>query len=141
MPKLELPVTISCVALYFLNKEQNLESLRNLDNTLLNHCDDNVVNILLYGSSKYSFLLVTRYCHLLLSFYNLRNVLRNRSFEECLLSIDTWRRSSVDKTSMCCRRNQANAMLMLERRRVFNNMFVCGWSSLLTVITLFWTII
>ena len=89
MPKLELPVTISCVALYFLKKEQNLESLRNLDNTLLNRCDDNVVNILLYGSSKYRFLLITRYCHLLLSFYNLQNVLTNRSFEECLLPIDT----------------------------------------------------
>ena len=32
-----------------------LESHSNLDNTLLNHCDDNIVNILLYGSSKYNF--------------------------------------------------------------------------------------
>ena len=32
-----------------------LEILRNIDNTLLNHCDDDLVNNLLYGSSKYSF--------------------------------------------------------------------------------------
>ena len=56
MPKLKLPVTISCVALCFPKKRTKLlESLRNLDNTLLNHCDDDILNILLYGSSKYSF--------------------------------------------------------------------------------------
>ena len=32
-----------------------LEILINLDNTLLNHCDDGIVNILLYGSSNYGF--------------------------------------------------------------------------------------
>ena len=32
-----------------------LESLRNLENTLLNNCDDDLVNILLYESSKYKF--------------------------------------------------------------------------------------
>ena len=32
-----------------------LESPSNLDDTLLNHCDDDIVNTLLYGSSKYSF--------------------------------------------------------------------------------------
>ena len=32
-----------------------LEILINLDNTLLNHCDDGIVNILLYGSPNYGF--------------------------------------------------------------------------------------
>ena len=32
-----------------------LESLHNLENNLWNHCDDDIVNISLYGSSKYSF--------------------------------------------------------------------------------------
>ena len=32
-----------------------LESLSSIAKTLLNHCDDDIVNIFLYGSSKYSF--------------------------------------------------------------------------------------
>ena len=46
--KLKLPVIISCVAICFLNKEQNL------DITLLHHCDDELQQILLYGSRKFS---------------------------------------------------------------------------------------
>ena len=42
------------------------ESLSNLDDTLLNHCDDDIVNTLLYVSSKYSFPMNSN--HLLLSF-------------------------------------------------------------------------
>ena len=48
IPKLKLPVII-------LRWTKLLENFRNFDNTLLNHCDDNIVSILLYGSSKYSF--------------------------------------------------------------------------------------
>ena len=32
-----------------------LESLNNLEDALLNHCDDDIVNIVLYGSSRYTF--------------------------------------------------------------------------------------
>ena len=32
-----------------------LENLKNLDNTLLSHCDDELLQILLYGSHKFSF--------------------------------------------------------------------------------------
>ena len=53
--KLKLPVTISCVAICFLNKEQNsLKTSKNLDNTLLSHRDDELLQILLYGSHKFS---------------------------------------------------------------------------------------
>ena len=40
---------------YLEQKTKLFESLCNLDKTLLNHCDDDLVNILLNGSSKYSF--------------------------------------------------------------------------------------
>ena len=41
----------------FLSEQRTklLENHRNLDNTLLSHCYDDLVNILLYGSSKFSF--------------------------------------------------------------------------------------
>ena len=56
MPELKLLVTTFCVAFCLPNKEHNsLESLNNLDDKLLNHCDDDIVNVLVYGSSKYSF--------------------------------------------------------------------------------------
>ena len=41
--------------LFSVQRMKLLESHSNLDNTLLNHCDDDIVNILLYGSSRYSF--------------------------------------------------------------------------------------
>ena len=41
--------------LFFEQRTKLFESLSNLDNTLLNHCDDDIVNMLLYGSSKCSF--------------------------------------------------------------------------------------
>ena len=53
--KVKLSVTISCVVICFLSKEQNfLKNLKNLDNTLLSHCDDELPQILLYGSHKFS---------------------------------------------------------------------------------------
>ena len=51
--KLKQPVNRG--PLFSEQRTKLLESLRNLDNTLLNHCDDDFVNILLYGSSKHSF--------------------------------------------------------------------------------------
>ena len=42
-------------SLFSERRTKLLESLSNLDNTLLNHCDDDIVNILLYGSSTYGF--------------------------------------------------------------------------------------
>ena len=80
MPKLKLPVTLLRYPLFSKQRTKLLESFRNLENTFLNHCDDDLVSILLYGSSKYSFstnnkghlsiafLRITRYRHLLLSF-------------------------------------------------------------------------
>ena len=54
--KLKLPVTIFSVATCFLNKEQNpLKNLKNLDNILLSHRDDELLQILLHGSHKFSF--------------------------------------------------------------------------------------
>ena len=38
--------------LFSEEKTKLLESLSNLDDTLLNHCDDDIVNALLYRSSK-----------------------------------------------------------------------------------------
>ena len=53
--KLKLPVTISCFAICFLNKEQNsLKTSKNLNNTLLGHRDDELLQILLCGSHKFS---------------------------------------------------------------------------------------
>ena len=53
--KLKLPVTISCVANFFSEQRTKfLENLKNLDNTLLTHRDDELLQILLYGSHKFS---------------------------------------------------------------------------------------
>ena len=41
--------------LFSEQKTKLFENLGNLDNTLLNNCDDDLLNILLYGSSTYSF--------------------------------------------------------------------------------------
>ena len=54
MPKLKLPVTISC-PLFSEQRTKLPENLSNLDDKLINRCDDGIVNILLYGSSKYNF--------------------------------------------------------------------------------------
>ena len=58
--------------LLFSEQRTNLlKSLRNLQNTLLNHCQDNLVNIFLFGSSKYIFSTNSKMLsltHLLLSF-------------------------------------------------------------------------
>ena len=67
-----------------------------------------------------AFLLITKYCHSLLSFQNLRNVLKNRSFEQCLLPKDTQRRFSVHEMPICYRRHHVDAILTLERRCVFS---------------------
>lgn len=42
----------------------------------------------------------------------------NHSFEWHLLPPDTWGRSNVNKTSMCCRRHHVDAMLTLVRRHM-----------------------
>ena len=53
--KLKLPVTFFCVAICFLYKQTKLlENLKNLDNTLLSHCDDELLQILLYGLHRFS---------------------------------------------------------------------------------------
>lgn len=49
----KLPVTMS--PCHYEQRMKFIGNLRNLDNTLLNQCDDDLVNILLYESSKYSF--------------------------------------------------------------------------------------
>ena len=41
--------------LFSEQRTKPFESLSNLDNTLLNHSDDDIVIFLLYGSSKYIF--------------------------------------------------------------------------------------
>ena len=53
--KLKLPVTISSFAICFTEQRTELlENLKNLDNTLLSHRDDELLQILLYGSHKFS---------------------------------------------------------------------------------------
>ena len=42
-------------SLFFEQRAKLLESLHILENTLINHCDYDLVNMLLYGSSKCSF--------------------------------------------------------------------------------------
>ena len=46
---------LSRCPLFSEQRMKPFESLSNLDNTLLNHSDDDNVNFLLYGSSKYIF--------------------------------------------------------------------------------------
>ena len=55
--KLKLPVTMSWVlSCHLLSEERTklLENFKNLDNTLLSHRDDEILQILLYGSHKFS---------------------------------------------------------------------------------------
>ena len=44
-----------CCHLFSERRTKLLENLKNLDNTLLSHCDDELLHILLYGSHKFSF--------------------------------------------------------------------------------------
>ena len=43
-----------CCHLFSEQRTKLLENFRNLDNTLLSHCDDELLQILLYGSHKFS---------------------------------------------------------------------------------------
>ena len=67
--------------LFFEQRTKLLESLSSLAKTLLNHCDDDIVLLFSYMDHlNIAFLRITKYCHLLLTFQNLRNILTNGSF-------------------------------------------------------------
>ena len=58
LPKLKAETTSHYLLRCHLFSEQKtklLENLKNLDNALLSHCDDELLQILLYGSHKFSF--------------------------------------------------------------------------------------
>ena len=66
-----------------------LESLSNLNDTLLNHCDDGIVNILFYGSSKYSFSTNNKVLSVTIEFLGSTKLFDKPLFEQRLLSMDT----------------------------------------------------
>ena len=67
MPKLKLPVAISCVAPCFSKEERiSLKLLQsNFGDTLLNNCDDDTADM---DSLNIAFPRVAKNCHLLMSF-------------------------------------------------------------------------
>ena len=73
-----------------------------LDNALLNRCDDNLANILLYGSFIYS-------CSMKNKILWWRHSIK----------IKRWHHFNVDETSMFCWRYHVNVMLTLWWYRVF----------------------
>ena len=54
--------------LFAEQKTKLLESPSNLEDTLLNHCDDDIINIFYMDHLNIAFLRLTKYRHLLLSF-------------------------------------------------------------------------
>ena len=54
--------------LFSEQKTKLFESLSNLDDILLNHCDGDIVNALLHGLSNIASLQITKYFHVLLRF-------------------------------------------------------------------------
>ena len=96
------------------------ESFHNLDNTLLNHCDDDLVSIWLYGWSKYRFSTNSKKLSLTAEFLKSTKRFDKPLFWIMSISMDRWRCYSLNKIFMCCRQHHANAMLTLGRRRVFN---------------------
>lgn len=100
MSKLKLPATICCVALCFLKKEQN--SLKALIILTKLHCDDGLINILLYWSYKYSFCTNKKILSFTVEFLQ-----STKRFEKMLFWIvptfhGHMKCSNIVKTSICC---------------------------------------
>ena len=95
-----------CYSLFSEQSTNLLESICNLDNTLLNYCDDNHVDILFYGSSKYSFStnnklqnVLTNHSWITDNFYGRMTSFQRRQELSFLLETSSGRHNNVRTTS------------------------------------------
>ena len=107
-------------SLFSEQRTKLLESLSNLENTLLNNCDGGIVDILLFVSSKYNFSTNNKILKLSLEFSE-----STKHFEKPLFWIastfhGSMMSSSAHKMSLCCRQHHVDGNLTLGQGCVFS---------------------